>query len=147
MQALPWMCSLHLGPPASRTMSQINLYALLITRCMVFSCSSRKRTERDVLYEWGMKLLEASSRQNKDFILDNKCHLKLRNILMKRKGFEHLLHINYCSLFIDCSLCIRHHSVCFLCIPTYWIIIKKERCDYTLLTDERNEAHGCSIQP
>lgn len=68
---------------------------------MIFSYSSRPRTRTDAFWEWSMELLEASSSQNRDFISDNECHLKLRNILMERKGAEHHLCINYCnSLFM-----------------------------------------------
>lgn len=113
---------------------------------MWYSAGSVEEPKRDALREWRMKLLEVSSRQNRNFILDNKCPLKLRNILMKRTGFDPLLHINYCSLSIGCLLCTGHHSVCFIYISTYWIIIKKECCHCSLLTDEGNETHGCSIQ-
>lgn len=40
---------------------------------MWYSAIAVEEEPRDALQEWRMKLLEVSGRQNKDFILDNKC--------------------------------------------------------------------------
>lgn len=47
-----------------------------------------------------MKLLEALAARIETLFQTTKCHLKLRNILMKRKSVEDHLGINYCNSFI-----------------------------------------------
>ena len=86
---------------------------------MVFSYSSRPRTRTDALWEWSMKPVEASSSQSRDFTSDNECHLKLRNILIKRKGVEHHLYINYCSSFFT-GAGRRHQGQLEPAIRRYW---------------------------
>lgn len=79
------MHSLHLiPPPASRTLSRIKLYALLITQYVVLSYC-RPRTKTDAFWEWGMKLLEALAARIETLFQTMKCHLKAKEHFNEEK--------------------------------------------------------------